>query len=72
MRLATIHEGDIVEVTKTGAEFCAFVTGKEAGLLRIRPICRTTAKWRPVTASVAKPREVTGHWRRRAGVTPHA
>lgn len=57
MKLASVREGDIVEVRIKGRVFLAKVTGKDATGLVISPITRET--WRHATAL-----QVIGHWRR--------
>lgn len=58
MTLQSIHEGDIVRVNRKGRVFLADVTGKEKGLLRIRPHDRNN------TYFEAKASEVQAHWRK--------
>ena len=58
MRLAGIHPGDIVLVSKGGRHVHGVVEAVEKGVVRFAPLTRGTT-WRQASS-----REVIGHWRK--------
>lgn len=58
MRLAGIHPGDIVLVSKGGRHVHGVVEAIERGVVRFNPITRGST-WRQASG-----REVIGHWRK--------
>ena len=58
MRLAGIHPGDIVLVSKGGRHVHGTVESVERGVVHFAPLTRGTT-WRHATS-----REVIGHWRK--------
>ena len=58
MKLAYVHQGDLVEVNKGGRRMLGEVIEISDGVVRFEPLCRG------ISYRHASAREIIGHWRK--------
>ena len=58
MKLAYVHQGDLVEVNKGGRRMFGEVIEIRDGVVRFEPLCRG------ISYRHASAREIIGHWRK--------